>query len=619
ALLPAMAASRISLAPSRSPAAMWASASAAVASALPGGDPLAAALAAGETPSPELVAAAGESGGLEPRFAVSLLAAILCAFIIYAIWSSQSSILARAELNKPPEVLTQDARTILERLGHSELRAESEDSAYGFTLSPWNRTLFLAEDPDVLRSAELPVLRFWYRESPRKLTPTFIFSPKMGRWNSGRPSPVDPDPESPGMVNIELDQKGKLTELLVVLRKNSDAAVDGNTPFNWHAFLDEEMTGLKLADFNVIPPQSIPPVPFDAQRTWKGRYPGLKMPIRVEAAAFGGKLVYFRIFDREDAASPELPDTELESFIVMWWMVLIASVVFAVRNIRAGRVDRRGAFRIALVVFCCSELSWLLTAGHRPSLLHENDLAVFRLAISFQSAVRYWLMYAAIEPYFRRVWPHSMTAWNRLLAGRFRDPLVGHHLLIGLLLSLSLFVLRALHHWGLEKTGLVAMGLPVSSLNVNHLLGTRFSVATLVSGIQFAFFSALFVMTMIFVVHIVVRKRWATVCLSIALVTTWVHSESDALSGNLVSDWMFCGLAAVAFVFVALRYGFFTCLVFLFVNHLFGKFVMTIDVESWYIGDGLFLSAAILSLAGFGFWTSLAGRPLFRDSLLERE
>jgi serine/threonine-protein kinase len=42
-----------------------------VAGALPGGDPLAAALAAGETPSPEMVAAAGETAGLAPRIAVT--------------------------------------------------------------------------------------------------------------------------------------------------------------------------------------------------------------------------------------------------------------------------------------------------------------------------------------------------------------------------------------------------------------------------------------------------------------------------------------------------------------------------------------------------------------------
>ena len=39
----------------------------AVASALPGGDPLAAALAAGETPSPEMVAAAAETDRLSMR------------------------------------------------------------------------------------------------------------------------------------------------------------------------------------------------------------------------------------------------------------------------------------------------------------------------------------------------------------------------------------------------------------------------------------------------------------------------------------------------------------------------------------------------------------------------
>src|SRR5213075_3175523 len=49
----------------------------AVAEALPGGDPLAAALAAGETPSPQMVAAAGEGVGLEPRIALICFAALL--------------------------------------------------------------------------------------------------------------------------------------------------------------------------------------------------------------------------------------------------------------------------------------------------------------------------------------------------------------------------------------------------------------------------------------------------------------------------------------------------------------------------------------------------------------
>src|SRR6185436_16460063 len=56
-----------------------------VAAALPGGDPLAAALAAGETPSPEMVAAAPMEGALKPAVAISLFAAFLVMLAI-ACW-----------------------------------------------------------------------------------------------------------------------------------------------------------------------------------------------------------------------------------------------------------------------------------------------------------------------------------------------------------------------------------------------------------------------------------------------------------------------------------------------------------------------------------------------------
>ncbi len=47
-----------------------------VAAALPGGDPLAAALAAGEMPSPELVASAGKQEGLAPKYSIPCLVLI---------------------------------------------------------------------------------------------------------------------------------------------------------------------------------------------------------------------------------------------------------------------------------------------------------------------------------------------------------------------------------------------------------------------------------------------------------------------------------------------------------------------------------------------------------------
>jgi serine/threonine-protein kinase len=55
----------------------------AVAAALPGGDPLAAALAAGETPSPELVAEAGEVGALRPAVAWAYLAGVIVQILLF--------------------------------------------------------------------------------------------------------------------------------------------------------------------------------------------------------------------------------------------------------------------------------------------------------------------------------------------------------------------------------------------------------------------------------------------------------------------------------------------------------------------------------------------------------
>ena len=59
-----------------------------MAAALPGGDPLAAALAAGETPSPEMVAAAG-GGRRWPALAWGLLAATLAFTTLFAILQSR--------------------------------------------------------------------------------------------------------------------------------------------------------------------------------------------------------------------------------------------------------------------------------------------------------------------------------------------------------------------------------------------------------------------------------------------------------------------------------------------------------------------------------------------------
>src|SRR6266853_810290 len=76
-----------------------------VAAALPGGDPLAAALAAGETPSPQMVAAAGETTGLSPRVGLAALAALLLGALLFVYIGVKEDALETLHPSKPSEVL----------------------------------------------------------------------------------------------------------------------------------------------------------------------------------------------------------------------------------------------------------------------------------------------------------------------------------------------------------------------------------------------------------------------------------------------------------------------------------------------------------------------------------
>src|ERR1700730_11970766 len=76
-----------------------------VAAALPGGDPLAAALAAGETPSPEMVAAAGQSEGIRPGLALTLLVLSAVGLLVLLFAADRYKLHNIAPLDNTPEVL----------------------------------------------------------------------------------------------------------------------------------------------------------------------------------------------------------------------------------------------------------------------------------------------------------------------------------------------------------------------------------------------------------------------------------------------------------------------------------------------------------------------------------
>ncbi len=393
-----------------------------VALALPGGDPIAVALAAGETPSPEMVAASGEKEGFSPRTAAMCVLAILLSVVIGAGLAPMTTLLGHAPLEIPPDALAYRAQEILKQLGYSE---RPRRVAYQFQCCNPDYPKFLdrydpARRDAILASHRPPVAFFWYRQSQGEL-----------RTDSGNISFDSPENTAPGMVRVVLDAKGRLIGLEArpsAEAKGAAQAADGAALLT--------LAALDPARFAPVAPATLPSMPFDARFAWTGTYAeDLPEPVRVEAAFWQGRPVFFQV-GGSFRGSEDSPARSLAGFIgVMFAFIAIVtgSVLAAWRNWRLGRGDRAGAAVMAVAAFALVLSVWVLSTQH---VAGASEFAAVQQALGGATliAITLWLSYIAIEPYVRRNWPDCLISWTRLCSGRIRNPLVASHILAGLVL-----------------------------------------------------------------------------------------------------------------------------------------------------------------------------------------
>jgi len=88
-------------------------------------------------------------------------------------------------------------------------------------------------------------------------------------------------------------------------------------------------------------------------------------------------------------------------------------------------------------------------------------------------------------------------------------------------------------------------------------------------------------------------------------------------STNYITGFVDAGLSAAAVVFILVRFGFLSFIFTQFFISLAVFYPLTSDPSAWYAGNALFALGVGLALAFYGFYTSLAGQPLFRGGLLQ--
>ncbi|MHC4446979.1 MAG: serine/threonine-protein kinase, partial [Planctomycetota bacterium] len=407
----------------------------AVLGALPGADPLAAALAAGETPSPELVANAGLTGGLRPRMAVALGFAILVLLgVMVGSGANQFEM-----FEESPPVLSRRAAEILELAGFDE---PPRYSAMGFE-HRWDVIGSLSDNGERARADEVGAaggVVFWKRWSPRPLEPANLHDSEI--------KVNDPPQSAPGSATVILDVEGRLLGLEVVPTGPQDEtalALESSSP-DWSPLLTA--AGLDPSGLSPAKPLGLPLSFCDTITAWTGTLPDApESPVTVQAGAYRGRLVHYSVISSAGSTTDILSKFSMANQGLLWQVImlyvvpLIPAVFLARHNLKLGRGDRRGAMRLAVFV----AVGYLLASAlnMRPSESFKWVL----LNLFFGKAaghallhgVSVWFYYMALEPYVRRLWPRMLVSWARVISGRVRDPLVGRDLMIGGLFPLCAF------------------------------------------------------------------------------------------------------------------------------------------------------------------------------------
>jgi serine/threonine-protein kinase len=581
-----------------------------VAAALPGGDPLAALLAAGQTPPPEMVAASGRRGTLTRRRALQL-AVLALAGIASGIWYwAHESLGDMVGGLLPPQVLEHRARQILTDLVHGEAPA---DTAWGYELDPRATSelsrLSSREARALVADGERPVVRYWYRQS---LSPMAPWRTSLPGWQAGeRVTPQDPPLTEPGMALVRLGPRGRLLELDVVAGGASTHARSKEAVVS--SLL--EAAGLDERTASQIEPSLRRPMGDGSQMAWLGPgRPGDIEPRRVEAAFEGLRPRWIRtVWPRGLAEGRSQPGAEekraLAVFGVMYLGFLLGGAVLAAVNLRSGRWDRRGAVRLGIAVFVLLFVSTLIEAHHTLTPAEEARLVFSAVAYAATRALMTCLLYVAIEPFVRRLHPTILVSWSRLLSGRILDPAVGRDVLRGCAVGAAVGAVFAA--WAaVSSEG--NLSFPILALNSDSPLTAASAVARAVQIQLLSLSNSLgYLLAYVALRSVFGRARWAAplglwlllLFLYAVGVGTWAVGATNqlvlsaCLAGSITFLVVRCGLVA-------------TAVGMLFLN-LPAMFVLTVHPTDWYFAPTAVLVGISLALVAFGYRTSTAGAPPF--------
>ena len=572
-----------------------------VARALPGGDPLAEALAAGDTPSPEMVAASDDTGVLSVRAAIACLGLIAAGLVVIFLLSPETRMLSMIPAPDSPDVLTDKAREIAVDLGYVEPPADSSRGFIGYdVMNDWVEENL---DPDEYRamitSGRPWPIRFWYRQSPRNLVTMDATSPvTLG----------DPPGSVSGMVRVVLDLEGRLLNFTAVPPQIDDG-LSGSGPVDWGPLFDA--AGLDRSRWTPTAPEYVPALGFDERAAWTGAYPEApSIDIRIEASVWNGRTVFFNIDGpcftptREVLIEPSLGQIAAASTLLsLIFIVFGVAVLLAWHNYRRGRGGLQGASRLAAFAFGLKLIERFFVVHH----VFPEGLAKLGPALAdalFFGGVL-WVLYLAVEPYVRRRWPQRLISWTRVLGGHWRDPVVGGHLLVGVTAGVGVAVLGELITFVDRGSG--ALEYP----DLFTLRGSGPAFAGVLGLMAEAIVIGLGFFVLYSLLRVMIRREWIAEAGIVAILAAIGFLNNGPFTAVAVAG------AFLLLIWITRHFGVLPLVLTGFVGSLIGNAPMSFVFTAWYSHMTIISLVIVIGLAAWSFYLALGGRRLIREDFMD--
>jgi len=266
------------------------------------------------------------------------------------------------------------------------------------------------------------------------------------------------------------------------------------------------------------------------------------------------------------------------------------------------RADRLGALLVGLTVFATGFAFWALST-HFIVSASMADLAMTAFAQSLAKGTAYMVLYLALEPVLRLRWPHSLITWNRVLAGRWSDPQVGSHILMGLALGIGLRIFSL----GGDVTMIRDESLDTFS-GLYLLTGTRYWMAGIFSRILEALGSGLYIFFGLFGLRMLLRKDWIAAIAGGILVAAF---QSDLVNSlNWQAELTVYIVMITALVFAMLRFGLVVCVTAIFALNCANGITLGTNWTAWYAPTGFATIGFVLLITAFAFRAALGEREL---------